>query len=115
MYKLDVFVRIFAIKRRIVLFCLIAIVSVVVLEIWVMNRLSTYGEKIGEIEHAIESLRLENQILENKVAQKSSLYQLKKYGANLGLDKIKKIEYIDPNQDVFRAANIDKSLTVNAF
>ena len=67
----------------------------VVLEIWTTNRLATYGEQTAKFEESKFRLQLENQILTNEIAQKSSLLELEKQSAKLGLSRIQKIEYLN--------------------
>ncbi len=51
-------------KKILIVVCLI-VIPVVVLEIWSVNRLATYGVQISELERSKDRLKLENQILEN--------------------------------------------------
>lgn len=74
----------------------IIFLAVFVLEVWLMNRLSTYGNKIQELEVAKSNLKLENQVLENEIAQKASLNLIDQKAAGLGFNNIKNIEYIKP-------------------
>ncbi len=60
-----------------------------------MNRLATYGDRINNLEQAKASLRMENQILENKIADKSSLNKVAKTSTHLGFQKVKNVEYLD--------------------
>lgn len=69
---------------------------VLMLEIWMTNRLSTYGSKIEEMKEAQAKLTLENQVLENQVAQKSSLLSLESKAGQLGFNSIKNPEYYHP-------------------
>lgn len=64
------------------------------LEIWIVNRLSTYGDKIQELKVAEAKLELENQIIANSVAKDSSMVALEKKAAELGFGSINQIEYI---------------------
>lgn len=81
-------------KRKIVVSLVLVIIFVVTIEIWVANRLATFGEKINSLESTKYSLRLENEYLKNQLAQKKSLNLNEKKSANLGFDKIKNIQYI---------------------
>lgn len=66
----------------------------VVLEVFIVNRLSTYGEKINEIERKKSQLELENSDLKDKLYTKLSLEKISKQASSLGFDSIKKTEYI---------------------
>lgn len=65
-----------------------------VLEVWLVNRLSTYGEKIQQIKLAEVSLSLENQNLENEIAQNSALAIMELRAKNLGFENIKNLQYL---------------------
>ncbi len=81
-------------KRKIVIGLALIIIFVIMLEIWVANRSSTFGEKINSLEATKYSLELENDYLRNQIAQKRSLTLNQKKSMNLGFNKIKNIEYI---------------------
>lgn len=86
----------------------ISFLFVTILEIWAVNRMSSYGEKINKIEETTTVLRMENQILKNKIDERMSLSRTKGYSTKLGFEKIQKMEYIKGSDQ--------KSLTtVNAF
>lgn len=61
----------------------------VILEIWSVNRLASFGEQIDKLEKAQADLRLKNQILKNEIAQKTSLAQSEKYALTLGFEQAK--------------------------
>lgn len=63
-------------------------------EIWVVSRTSTYGDKIYQLKQAQASIELENQVLSNTIAKTSSMVLLEKKATNLGFNTIGKIEYI---------------------
>lgn len=81
-------------KRKIVIALVLIIVFVITLEIWVSNRLSTFGEKINGLENTRYSLALENDYIKNQIAQKKSLKLNQKKSRSLGFEKTKKVEYI---------------------
>lgn len=66
------------------------------LEIWAVNRLATYGDQIQEIQNAKMSLQLENQVLENQIAENSSLVTVETKAASLGFNQIKSWDYLKP-------------------
>lgn len=70
------------------------ILIVAVLEIWSVNRMATYGAEITKLEHSKSVLKLENQLLENEIAQRSSLTNIERYRIYLGFEKVKKIEQV---------------------
>lgn len=81
-------------KRKLVITLVLVIIFVVMVEIWVANRLSTFGEKINGLESTKYSLALENDYLKNQIAQKKSLTLNEKKSKSLGFDKMKNIQYI---------------------
>lgn len=64
-----------------------------ILQVWMVNRLSTYGYKIKQLQEAQANLEMENQILENQIAQESSLLKVESKAILLGFKNIKKLEY----------------------
>lgn len=81
-------------KRKLVTTLVLLIIFVVMIEIWVSNRLSTFGEKISGLERTKYSLQLENNYLKNQIAQKKSLMLNEKKSKSLGFTKIKNLEVI---------------------
>ncbi|MCL4366873.1 hypothetical protein M1563_01750 [Patescibacteria group bacterium] len=77
---------------------LISLVLLCVLEIWITSRLATYGTKVQEIQQATARLTLENQILESKIAEKSSLANLEKTASVYGFAPMKNFDYITPQK-----------------
>lgn len=75
---------------------MIGLVLFFILEIWMVNRLSTYGSKIEILKQSQARLQLENQLLENAIAQKSSLQILEKESNQLGFDSFSQVEYFKP-------------------
>lgn len=65
-----------------IFFCFLIVVFV--LEIWVSNRLSTNGRQIQDIKKIQADLILENQILENSIAQNMSLGIIEQRAKSLG-------------------------------
>ena len=76
---------------------------VLFLEIWVVNRLSTFGHKIQDIKDSQASLELENQILESQIAKQASLLAIESKASALGFDSLKNIEYIKPANNIASA------------
>jgi hypothetical protein len=82
-------------SRRKFIMTLFVILSLgVILQIWVMNRMATFGEQLTGIEQTKSELTMENQILENQIAQASSLQTIKFYASNLGFRSISKVTYV---------------------
>ena len=88
-------------KRYLILITAAVLFLGLILEIWVMNRLSTFGEQIVKLERSAAELKLENKILENQIAEKSSLRAVKEYSRVLAFTNIKNITYIKPSEVAF--------------
>lgn len=74
--------------------CIISVIFLVVLQIWANNTMAIYGNKFENISQLQDSLTLQNQLLENKIAETSSLSRIASKSATLGLIKPEKVEYL---------------------
>ncbi|KKR81428.1 MAG: hypothetical protein UU73_C0001G0092 [Candidatus Daviesbacteria bacterium GW2011_GWA1_41_61] len=86
-------------RKRVVKFIrlgAVILLAVLFLEIWAVNRLSTYGDKIQDIKSAKMALDLENQVLENQIAQQSSLASIETKAVSLGFTAVKSWQYLKP-------------------
>ena len=83
-------------RRPIILFKVGAIlfIAAIILEVWMVNRLSTYGEKISEMESKKSALILENELLQNTLAEYKSLGDIQKKANFIGFSNFTKVEYI---------------------
>lgn len=81
-------------RKKMVILPVVVILLVSILEIWMVNRLSTYGDQIYQLQQNEASLRLENQLLENEIAERSSLIEGEKASKSLGFEKAKNLEYL---------------------
>lgn len=72
----------------------VLILGLVIVEIWVVHTLSSFGVKIKKIEELQNNLELENEILENEISLGSSLNKIASSSASYGLEKPKKVQYI---------------------
>ena len=84
-------------RRKIVLFVIVIFLFVAIIEIWAVNRLSTYGEKLSMIEQQKQELTLENQTLGDEIATRSSLAEIEKYATAFGFVDTTKVSYL-PNE-----------------
>lgn len=62
--------------------------------IGINNQVATYGVKVNELGRVAEDYRVQNSILENKVASESSLRIIEQKSKALGFESTKKVEYI---------------------
>lgn len=67
--------------------------AVIFLEIWMVNRLSTYGSKIQQLKVAQDSLILENQVLQNQLAENTALVNVEQKAASLGFSTVQNYDY----------------------
>lgn len=100
-------------KKKAAILIVFAVLGGIVLEIWVTNRLVTYGEKIAEIQNAGAKLRMENQVLQNQISEQASLNQMKKYASGLGFRSGGKVEYISGSLESLGMTTKGKTLTVD--
>lgn len=89
-------------RKKLLMFFALIIVIVSVLEIWAVNRLATFGSEISKLELAKNSLQMENEILENKIAEKSSLLKIEENSKIFGFKKITKLEYFQTQNIAFK-------------
>lgn len=89
-------------KKRILLVIFVLIIPAVVLEIWSVNRLATLGSRINNLEQTKAALTLENQVLANQIAEKSSLSKIEVTSIQLGFQKIKSVVYLGPDNLAYK-------------
>lgn len=82
------------ISKKYFLLAILGLFILTMTEIWVANAVASFGEKFAEISNLQQSLSLENQILENEIAQNASLNSVASQSAKLGFSKITSIQYI---------------------
>ena len=70
------------------------LLTLTIVEIWAANTVASFGEKFAEIASLKQTLALENQILENEIANYTSLSSVASASAKLGFSKITSIQYI---------------------
>ena len=80
-------------KKYIVL-TIISLFILTLVEIWVNNTVIAYGDKFERSSSLEKSLKMENQILENTIAESSSLNVIASESAKLGFYMPQSIEYI---------------------
>ncbi len=81
-------------RKKIIVVLILLLVALSLVEIWVVNRLSTYGEQISKLEETKMSILLENQVLQNQIDEISSLNNVEDLVKDYGFEKVKNIEYI---------------------
>lgn len=79
----------------------LATVILLVVEILVTNELVGFGKKVGEADRAIDVLREENQLLQEKVASLSSLLTIEEKAHALGFTSIPNVVTIGTEDVAF--------------
>lgn len=80
--------------KRYIILTVVSLFILTVIEIWASNTVVTYGEKFENLSALETVLKMENQILENEIAQQSSLISIASKSAELGFSKLSSIQYI---------------------
>ena len=86
--------NIFLKSKRLTVFVVIGLVSLIVMEIWVSHTTAIFGVKFKELQDLQGKLTLENQILEDQIASASALKNIASSSAELGLAPPYDIQYI---------------------
>lgn len=81
---------------KILRFGVVGLFLLLFVEIWISSRLATYGDEIQELKNAQAELKLENQMLENSIAERASLVTLEPQAQALGFGTSKNVEYLKP-------------------
>ena len=64
--------------------------------VWQVNRLSTYGYQIGELQSRASSIKKANKDLENKMVNLRSMVHLEDKIDKLAMQTAEKVEYLNP-------------------
>lgn len=80
-------------KRYLVL-TVLGLFILTLIEIWASNTVVAFGEKLEKLSALEKNLQMENQILENEIAEVSSLKSVASSSAALGFSKSENIQYI---------------------
>jgi len=81
-------------SRKFISLAALVFFILILIQIWVSNTVVSYGEKFNKLSALEEALKTENQILENEIANESSLKNLSSKSAELGFSKVESIQYI---------------------
>jgi len=87
-------------RKKLLALILVVVAVVAIMEIWMVNRLATYGEQLSKLDQIQDSLVTENELIENEIAQKSSLSHLGEAAKEQGFYTIKNIEYFKDNSEI---------------
>ncbi|MDO8429366.1 MAG: hypothetical protein Q7S88_01940 [Candidatus Daviesbacteria bacterium] len=74
---------------------IIAVIFVLVLvaEVWMVNRLATFGSKLQDLKEEQVTVSLQNQILQNQIAEYVSLVTIDQRAKSLGFDTTLNLDY----------------------
>lgn len=72
----------------------VLVILMITVEVWLVNRLSSYGNEIEELSRMEGKIKLENHLLINEIAGRSSLSQVEKKAAGIGFSPIKTLVHI---------------------
>lgn len=81
-------------SRKYVSLVIIFLLGLTLVEIWTNNSVVVYGEKFEKLSELAKQLDLDNQILENQIAQNTSLGSIASKSAQLGFSPSESIQYI---------------------
>ncbi len=81
-------------SRRMMINLSLVILFGIILEIWAVNRLASFGTQYFKINNSKNELILENQLLKNQIARQSSLSVTADFATSLGFEKISKVSYL---------------------
>ncbi len=73
---------------------LAGLVVMLVLEVWMVNRLSTYGNQLAQIKQQEVGFALKNQLLENQIARAGALSDIEHKSEVLGFSQIASYTYL---------------------
>lgn len=82
------------IPKKLAAYIAVCLLVLTLVQIWVSNTVVSYGEKFEELSLLEQTLKMENQILENEIAKRTSLTNLATKSAELGFYKLESIQYI---------------------
>lgn len=85
---------IFHLSKKFITLSIISILILVIIEVWASNTVVTFGDRLERVSALQQSLRMENQILENEIANRSSLINIASESAILGFSKPSDVQYI---------------------
>ncbi len=80
--------------KKYIALTIISLFILILTEIWVNNTVIAYGDKFEKSSSLEKSLKMENQVLENIIAESSSLNVIASESAKLGFYRQQSIEYI---------------------
>lgn len=92
-------------SKKLLFFLIIIAFLLCILEIWLVNRLSTFGEQISRMQYSGQALAMENQILKNEIDKKVSLRSNFELAKKSGFEQVKYV-FVVKTPDI--ALNINK-------
>ncbi len=93
------------ISKKILAVLLVLLFLVSLLEIWLVNRLATYGTEISKMQYSAERLKRENQVLKNQIDEQASLTTSYRKATELGFQGVKNVYYLKSQDIALNNAN----------
>lgn len=84
----------FRFSRKFIFLVSVSLFILVLFEVWASNTVVTFGAKLERVSALAQSLRMENQILENEIAKRASLANIASESAMLGFSQTEGLQYI---------------------
>lgn len=83
-----------SLPKKYIALAVVSLFTLMLMEIWVSNNVADYGEKFAKLSQLTKTLSLENQVLENEIAQQQSLKNVASKSSELGFSQPESIQYI---------------------
>lgn len=80
--------------KKYVILTIFGLFVLTLIEIWASNIAVAYGEKFEKLSSKEKNLKMENQLLKNEIASKTSLSAVASKSAELGFSVAASIQYI---------------------
>lgn len=81
-------------KKKYIFFVAVCLFILILVEIWSSNIVASFGENFASTSQLKQALIMENQILENEIAEYASLSKVASESAKLGFSRPQSIQYI---------------------
>lgn len=80
--------------KRYIAFISTGLFLLILFEIWASNTMASFGGRLEKLSALEKNLKMENRILENEIAKRSSLSIIASKSAELGFSRGTSIQYI---------------------
>ena len=80
--------------KKYIILSILGLFMLTIIEIWASNTAVAFGESFEKLSLSEKNLKMENQILKNEIAKKTSLSNIASRSAELGFSVSQSIQYI---------------------